>query len=134
MNPVPAVAVILMRGNDILLVKRKYQPQVGDWTLPAGFMEYGETPEQTAIRETKEETNLDISVKEVFAVLPGSYDSKINVVLIIYKGEISGGRLHPGDDAAEVKFFPLDKLPPNIAFSAHREVLTRLKKSNNKII
>ena len=125
-NPTPAAAVILIRDKKIVLVKRKFNPRIGDWTLPAGFMEYNETSEETAIRETKEETNLDIKIKELFAVLPGFDDSRVHVILIVYVGEIKGGDLLPGDDAVEVKFFPLDELPDNIAFSAHREVLKRL--------
>lgn len=126
MNPVPAVAVILMRDKQILLVKRKYDPRKGGWTLPAGFMEWTENPEQTAIRETKEETNLDIAVKEFFCILSGFDDPRVHVILIVYKGEILNGDIAPGDDAEDVQFFPLDNLPKNIAFSAHQEVLKML--------
>ena len=126
MNPIPAVAVILLKNNEILLVKRKYPPQKGDWTLPAGFMEYFESPEECAIREVKEETNLEIRIKRLYAALPGSYEMKIQIVLIVYIGEIISGDLIPGDDAIDARFFPLDALPENIAFSAHREILKRL--------
>jgi ADP-ribose pyrophosphatase YjhB (NUDIX family) len=126
-NPVPAVATILLREKKILLVKRKFAPRKNAWTLPAGFMEYNETAEQAAIRETKEETNLDIKVGEVFAVLPGFDDSRVHVLLIVYNAEIIGGETNPGDDAAEVRFFSLDNVPENIAFSAHRQVLQMLK-------
>ena len=131
MNPVPAVAVILFQNDEILLVKRKFAPQIGYWTLPAGFMEYWESPEECAIRETKEETNLDIRISKIFAALPGSYEMEIQIVLIVYEGEIMGGELRPGDDALEAKFFPLDNLPENIAFSAHREVLKQLQNERN---
>ncbi|NOZ62959.1 MAG: NUDIX hydrolase [Calditrichaeota bacterium] len=131
MNPVPAVAVILFQNDEILLVKRKFPPQAGDWTLPAGFMEYWESPEECAIRETKEETNLDIRISGIFAALPGSYEMQIQIVLIVYHGKIIGGDLRPGDDAIEANFFPLDNLPENVAFSAHREVLKRLQKEQN---
>ena len=125
-NPVPAVAVILMRDRNVLLVKRKFEPRKGMWSLPAGFMEFGETTQQTAIRETKEETNLNIAVKELFGVFPGFDDPRVHVVLIVYWGDIINGQLKPGDDASEVFFFPLEELPENIAFSAHREILEML--------
>ena len=125
-NPIPAVAVILINNQEILLVKRKYQPRKGMWSLPAGFMEFGETTKQTAIRETKEETNLDIKVKELFGVLPSFDDPRVHVVIIVYTGEIVNGQLKAGDDAEEVKFFPLNELPKNIAFTAHRRILERL--------
>ena len=122
-NPIPAVAVILMNDRNILLVKRKFEPRKGMWSLPAGFMEFGETPQQTAIREAKEETNLNIEVKELFDVLPGFDDPRVHVVLIVYWGEIINGQIKPGDDASEAKFFPLNELPGDIAFRAHRKIL-----------
>ena len=60
-NPAPAVGAILEKKGSIVLVRRRYEPQVGRWGLPAGFMEYGEGPEETAIRETLEETGLRIA-------------------------------------------------------------------------
>ena len=125
-NPIPAVAVILMKDRQIVLVKRKYEPRKGMWSLPAGFMEFGETTEDTAIREAKEETNLKIKVKELFGVFPGFDDPRVHVVIIVYWGEIINGQLKPGDDAEEVSFFPLNNLPEDIAFTAHRIILERL--------
>ena len=125
-NPVPAVAVILQNKNEILLVKRKYPPRIGDWTLPAGFMEYDEVPKETAIRETKEETNLDIIITGLFDIFPAFDDARAHVVLIVYRAKILGGDLSPGDDASDVSFFSMNDLPENIAFSAHREVLATL--------
>lgn len=129
-NPTPAVAVILIQNEEVVLVKRKYEPRKGAWSLPAGFMEYNENTEETAIREVKEETNLDIVVKELFDVFPGFDDPRVHVVLIVYWGEIVNGPVIPGDDAEEVKFFPLNELPWNIAFLAHRRVLERLVSSH----
>ena len=61
-NPTPAVAVILFNErHEILLVNRKYDPKMGEWSLPTGFLEYDETVRQTAVREVKEETDIDIA-------------------------------------------------------------------------
>ena len=125
-NPVPAVAVILMNDSQVVLVKRKYEPRKGMWSLPAGFMEYNETTEQTAIREAKEETNLNIKINELFGVFPGFDDPRVHVILIVYWGEIISGQIKPGDDAEDVNFFPLDELPDEIAFTAHRKILELL--------
>ena len=89
-------------------------------------MEYDESAEQTAIREAKEETNLDIKVKRLFGVFPGFDDPRVHVVVIVYRGEIVNGKMEPGDDAEEVEFFPLKKLPEDIAFTAHRTILKML--------
>lgn len=125
-NPTPAVGVVLMQGSKVLLVKRKYEPKAGDWSLPAGFMEYDESPKETAIRETLEETNLRIRLTKLFGAYGAFDDPRVHVVLIIYRGEIIGGQLKPGDDASEAQFFPLTDLPNNIAFSTHRKVLEKL--------
>ncbi len=122
-NPVPAAGVIITEEDKILLVKRKYDPFKGDWSLPAGFMEYEESPEECAIREIKEELNLDIRIKRLFNVYSGSDDPRTNAILIVYLGEVIGGKLRPGDDAEEASFFGKEKIPPNIAFQAHRKLI-----------
>ena len=126
-NPVPAVGVILQKGHQVLLVKRKFDPCAGDWGFPAGFMEWGETPEETALREIKEETNLDIIVTELFGLYTGSNYPGYKILLAIYRGKIVSGELTPGDDADDAQFFNLSKLPDNIAFTTHRDALTKLK-------
>jgi 8-oxo-dGTP diphosphatase len=125
-NPTPAVAVILRRGDQILLTKRRYEPRRGDWSLPAGFIEYHEEPEQTAIREAKEETNLDIRLAGLQGVYFGTDDPRVHILLVVYWGEIVSGELMAGDDAEEARFFPLNSLPDNIAFSTHLQILQSL--------
>ena len=121
-NPAPAVGVILQRKDSIVLVRRRFEPQVGLWGLPAGFMEYGESPEETAIRETLEETGLRIAIDRLHGAYRGGGYHGARVVLIIYRGRILGGRLRPGDDADEVRWFALDALP-DLAFRSHRTAL-----------
>lgn len=123
-NPVPAVGAFVRKDSKLLMVLRKFPPRAGLWTLPAGFMEYDEAPEETAVREVKEETGLDVTVEELFSVYRAGDDPRTRVVLILYEVEIVGGRLKPGDDALKAEFFPLDNLPEDIAFSAHRRALS----------
>jgi ADP-ribose pyrophosphatase YjhB (NUDIX family) len=126
-NPIPAAGAIIIKDNKVLLVKRKYDPQAGDWCLPAGFMENDESPIECCEREVKEETGLDIRVEKLFWNYEAGDDPRAKVVLILYLAEITGGELIPGDDAIEARFFPLDNLPPNIAFNAHVRALNHLK-------
>ena len=128
-NPAPASAVILIRDKKILLVKRKYNPFKGDWSLPAGFIEYDESPEQCAVREVKEETNLDIRLTGLFKVYSGSDDPRTNAILVVYLAEVTGGTLKPGDDASKAEYFAQDKIPNNIAFAAHLRVIEDFYKS-----
>ncbi len=122
-NPVPAAGVILERKGEVLMVKRRYAPRVGAWCLPAGFMEYGETPEHCAVREVEEETGLVVRLTGLFGVYAGMDDPRARAVLILYTAEREGGRLHPGDDALEAEWFPRAALPRAIAFAAHRQAL-----------
>jgi len=124
-NPVPAVAVIIPRGKSIVLVKRAEEPLRGHWCLPAGFMELDETPEQCAIRETREETGLDIEVTRLFGVEKGGDDPRAQVVLIIYLAKHLGGELRAGDDASEAGLFGPQELPPDIAFRTHRRAIAK---------
>jgi 8-oxo-dGTP diphosphatase len=127
MNPTPAAGVILMDGNSVLLVKRKYEPRVGMWTLPAGFVEADENVAECVVREAKEETNLDIEIVRIFNVYSAFDDPRTAVVLIIYIGKKLDGELRCGDDASEARYFELDGLPEDIAFRAHKNALRDLK-------
>ena len=127
-NPVPACGVIVERRGAILLARRAHEPRLGEWGIPAGFMEYGEHPESTAVREALEETGLRVRLTGLFGVYAGRDDPRTRAVLILYKARIVGGRLEAGDDASEVGYFPLDRLPKPIAFRAHVEALSDLRR------
>jgi len=122
-NPSPAVAVMVPGPRGLLFVRRKYPPYQGMWSLPSGFMEYGETPEQTARRETLEETGLRVRIEDLVGAYPGHDDPRVRVVLIVYRGRKTGGREQAGDDAAELKWFPADRPPRDLAFRAHRQAV-----------
>jgi 8-oxo-dGTP diphosphatase len=122
-NPVPAAGVVIEKDNEILLVKRKYEPYKGDWCLPAGFMEYDESPEKCAIREAKEELNVDVELDGLFGVYSGKDDPRTHAVLVMYWAKVRRGKLKPGDDAEQIEFFGKDEVPQNIAFLAHRQII-----------
>jgi len=122
-NPAPAAGCIILIKGRLLLVRRKYQPYRGDWCLPAGFMEYGESPKACAQREILEETGLRIKAGELIGVYSGTDDPRTHAVLIVYLGLPSGDEYQAGDDASAIKLFPLNKLPGNIAFKAHTQAI-----------
>jgi ADP-ribose pyrophosphatase YjhB (NUDIX family) len=122
-NPVPAAGVILPGPRGVLMVKRRVDPMAGAWCLPAGFMEYGETPERCAVRELEEETGVSARITRLFGVYAGLDDPRVRTVLILYMAERIGGRLKPGDDAIEARYFTAVNLPQQIAFASHRRAL-----------
>lgn len=122
-NPIPAAGGIVVEDDHILLVKRAHPPKIGWWCFPAGFMEWGEHPSDTAIREVEEETGLKVRLKGFFEVYSGTDDPRVNAILLLYLAERIGGELRPADDAQEVCFFPFDNLPDNIAFESHYRAL-----------
>jgi 8-oxo-dGTP diphosphatase len=124
-RPTPAVAVAVVEGSEILLVRRRYAPMVGHWALPAGYLEGHEDPWKTARREAREETGLEIRPLRLLGAFPGGGQDG-PVVLLVFAGAVEGGRLEAGDDASAAGFFPLTRLPAPLAYGPHRTVLRAL--------
>lgn len=122
-NPVPAAGAIVVEDDRLLLVKRAHPPRIGWWCLPAGFMEWREHPEQTAVRELREETGLDVELTGLFEIYSGTDDPRANAVLILYLAKVTGGKLQAADDALDVRYFDFDDLPQEIAFEAHTKAI-----------
>jgi len=122
LNPVPVVASVVIKDNSILLAKRKNLPNIGKWNLPAGFLELYEQPEEGALRELKEETGLlGEDPKLCCAITQNSkrYGSVVVLGFIIPK---THGKIVPGDDASDARFFKLNDIP-KIPFSSHRKII-----------
>ncbi len=126
-NPVPAAGAIVVRAGKLLLVRRAENPYKDDWCIPAGYMEWDESPSHCAERELKEETGLEIRTTAIFEVYSGTDDPRTNAILILYFCDIVGGEAIAGDDAAELRFCSLAEIPDNIAFAAHRQALRDLQ-------
>lgn len=122
-NPKVAAGVLIEDEGRVVLVQRGIEPHVGSWTLPAGFTEYGETVEETAIRECREETGLEVALDDLLGVYSVNSDFYGHLVLVLYSAHIVGGEMAAGDDASEVGLFSPAELPADIAFQAHRQAL-----------
>ena len=126
LNPAPGAGCILVRDEKVCLVRRRFEPKRGMWCLPTGFMEWDEDVRDTAVREVREETGLEVELTDLFAVESGVLPPDIPVLVIFYLARETGGKMTAGDDADDVGFFALNDLPGPIAFAAHRRVLARL--------
>lgn len=123
-NPVPAAGGIVVRDGRVCLVRRAFEPRKGYWSIPAGFMEYSESPRECAERELAEETGLAAVAGDVLGVYSGFDDPRQHAVLIVYWMRESEERPPvPGDDAEAVEFFRPEDLPEQLAFRAHRDAL-----------
>ena len=127
-RPVPAVAMAVVESGRILLVRRRWEPMIGHWGLPAGFIEGDEDPAATARREIAEETGLLVRPAGLLGAFPGGGEGA-RVVLVVFRGVVEGGSLRAGDDASEVGFLSLGRLPVPLAYGPHRLVLERLRAS-----
>jgi 8-oxo-dGTP diphosphatase len=105
------VVVLVQQDGLVLLVKRVNDPQRGKWTLPGGFMDAGEDPQEAAVRECLEETGLEVRIVS-FLDLEAHPEAEQGAHLVItYLAEPVAGSLTPGDDADQAGFFAPDHLP-----------------------
>ncbi|MBW1899291.1 MAG: NUDIX hydrolase [Deltaproteobacteria bacterium] len=122
-NPVPATCVVVAdKHNNIWLVKRSVEPKVGYWCLPGGFMELGETPEQAALRELKEETNITGKIEMLLGISANPSPTYRTVLMGGYLVRNFSGDPMAGDDASDIGCFGPDDLP-EIAFESHRQFI-----------
>jgi len=124
-DPKVAVAVVVQDGEEVLLVKRAFNPFRGKWMLPAGFVDAGEDPEVAAVREVREETSLKVKIDELFMVLSGQEYDKGAHIIIVYRARVLNGELSAGDDASQAAYFSRDELPP-LAFESSKKILSAL--------
>lgn len=130
-NPRPTSTVLVFSGSKLLLSKRTGPPFKGWWDLPGGFIDGGEHPEETAAREIKEETGLDIKIESLFGVYTGVYPSRkepFRIITFVYKASAKGNKLESHDDVSDSRWFRRRDLPPKIAFDSNQKIIRDLIK------
>ena len=123
-----AAGVLVARDGEVLLVRRRMNPQRGMWTFPAGFVEFDEDPAEAAVRECREETGLEVELTGLLDVIPGQEHARGASIVIVYCARMVGGEPMAADDVDQAAFFALDQLPP-LAFRATRVALDKWHKS-----
>ncbi|MEA3375703.1 MAG: NUDIX domain-containing protein [Chloroflexota bacterium] len=122
-----AAGVIVERDGEVLLVRRRMNPRQGLWTFPGGFIDFGESPTEAAVRECREETGLVVEITGLLDVIAGlEHEGGADIVIVYLARPVGGYRvedhLRAADDADRVAFFSREELPP-LAFRATREAL-----------
>ena len=123
-SPVPAVGIVCLRGDAVLLIRRGKPPRLGEWSLPGGRIEPGERAVDAALRELSEETGVTARITGLMDVVDGLFaDAGLHYVLIDYAAEWVSGEPVAGDDALEARFVPLDQVEPLIDWSETRRII-----------
>jgi ADP-ribose pyrophosphatase YjhB (NUDIX family) len=119
-NPLPTVDIIIEVEDAIVLIERLNPPH--GWALPGGFVDYGESLESSAVREAKEETSLDIVLREQFHTYSDpDRDPRHHTLTTVFIAWASGTP-KAADDAKKVGCFSLDALPECMAFD-HKKII-----------
>jgi ADP-ribose pyrophosphatase YjhB (NUDIX family) len=122
-NPLNVVGTIPVWGDKVLLCKRNIEPRFGKWTLPAGFMEIGETTAQGAARETDEEAGAQFEMQGLFSLVNVA---RVGQVHLFYRAQLTSDKFAPGTETQEAVLFSEADIPwEELAFKTVKETLER---------
>jgi 8-oxo-dGTP diphosphatase len=127
-RPTPAAGVICLRGGEVLLIRRGTPPRLGEWSLPGGRVEWGESAAACALRELREETGAEAELLGLVDVIDGQFrlegaEPERHYILIDYAARWLSGEPVAGDDAAEARFFPIEQALALVEWSETKRVI-----------
>lgn len=128
-RPVVGVGVVCFRGGEVLLVRRGKPPRQGEWSLPGGKLEWGESVRDGALRELAEETGVRAEIACLVDVIDGLFPGEgpagleNHYVLIDFAARWLSGEPVAGDDAAEAQFFPLEQALRTVTWPETQRVI-----------
>ena len=121
-DPKVVAGTVFTMDAGIVLLRRGVEPALGRWVFPGGYVDRGESVKDAAIRETKEESQLDVQLGPLLNVY--SYPRSPNVI-VVYTAEVIGGTLCPADESIEAGIFAPKDLPwHDLAFESTKDALT----------
>ena len=121
LDPKVAVGAICRKDGKIIMLRRAIDPAYGKWVFPGGYVDRGESLEDAARREAREEIGVEVRLTRLINVY--SYTGR-PVVVVVYEAEVVGGEIHGGEEALEVRSFEPGDIPwDGLAFRSTREAL-----------
>ena len=124
-NPIPTVDIIIEKDDRIVLIRRKNEPFKGKLAIPGGFVNEGELIEDRAIQEAKEETFLDVELREILGVYSvPDRDPRGHLMTTVFIAKPISGRVKGGDDAASADWFKIDDKVLNELSFDHKKIIT----------
>jgi ADP-ribose pyrophosphatase YjhB (NUDIX family) len=132
-DPKVAAAMFVVQNGSVLLVRRVNEPELGKWSLPAGFVDGDEDPQLAAERECFEETGLEVEADRLLDVIYQSVKAEGANIVIVYHGRLKGGTLTARDDIDASGFFGWGDLPP-LAFESTRTMIERWRRTESGVL
>lgn len=131
LDPKLASCALVLNKGRVALVRRSMEPARGTWVLPGGFVDRGEVIPEAAVRETREETGLEVKVESMIGLY--SYPGE-KVAIAVYLASVISGRLVAADESDQADWFALDDIPwAGLGFSSTRDALTDFLKNSRSI-
>lgn len=117
-----SIDAIIIKGSQVLLVKRGVDPFKGFWATPGGFVEWDESAQQAVTREVMEETGLTVTNAELVSAYSDPDRHPRQVINLLHVVDVADGTPVAGDDADDVQWFALDNLPAELAFDHKQNI------------
>jgi len=127
-HPLVGVGVVVLNGDNVLLIRRGNPPRTGEWSLPGGAQELGETVRETASREVREETGIaiaDLALLDVVDLISTQREGLVqhHYTLIDFCAVYAGGTLEAGSDAADAQWWPVEEAIELVAWKETKRII-----------